>query len=173
MGMEVNEINIPYYTQKFVIGYDDLIQIKPSGLPVYKRYGKNWIVSCRIKAFDTAYANPAATGERDELEIVTETAIEFTFKMFSDETFETPFLDGETIDIGADSMEDQVIYIQAEASIANPEEEYLVHLKYCRVQELTLNASTTDWTVVTDEFDFLVDGCLSTLPFVANNFGKS
>ena len=49
MGIDVDSIDVPYYVQKFVIGYDDLVDYKPSGMPVYKRYGKNWIVNCRIK----------------------------------------------------------------------------------------------------------------------------
>ena len=92
--------------------------------------------------------------------------------MFSDETFETPFEDGQTVDIGADSIESQIIYVQAEANISNPNNEYAIHLKYCRVQELTMNETSGNFTVVSDQFDFLVDGCMSTLGFVEKNFGK-
>jgi len=170
MGLDVDEIEVPYYIQKFVIGYDDLVDWKPSGQPAYKRYGKNWIVNCRIKAWDTGYVNPAAQGERDELEIITETEIVFKFEMFRDDLFTVPFDDGDSVDIGADSIEDQAIFVQATAEIANPEMDYMLHLKYCKVRELTQNQTTTQWSVVADEFDFMVDGCLSSLSFVANNF---
>merc|ERR1719334_732288 len=172
IGLDVDEIEVPYYVQKFVIGYDDLVDFKPNGSPVYKRYGKNWIVNCRIKAWDTGYVNPGATGERDEKEIITQTEIDFKFEMFRDDTFTTLFSDGDTLDIGADSIEDQFIFVQAEAEIANPNMDMAMHLKYCKVQEIVQSKVTLQWDIVADEFDFMVDGCLSTLPFIQNNFDQ-
>lgn len=54
--------------------------------------------------------------------------------MFSDRTFKTPFLPGQVIDLGPDSLIDQAIYVQAEARLAkdkfaNHDTEYLIHLK--------------------------------------------
>lgn len=171
MGLDVDEIEVPYYIQKFVIGYDDLVDWKPSGKPAVFRYGKNWIVNCRIKAWNTGYVNPAAQGERDELEIITETEIEFKFEIFRDDLFTISFADGDVVDIGADSMENQTIYVQAQAEIANPGFDFMLHFKFCRVQELVQNATTAQWDIVADEFDFMIDGCMSTLQFISNNFG--
>ena len=48
----------------------------------------------------------------------------------------------------------------------------MMHLKLCRVQELIQDNTTMLYNIVADEFDFMIDGCLSQYDFVQNNFGK-
>lgn len=52
LGLSVEEDGA-YYTQKFVVGYDDLTDFTPNGHPVFKSFGNHWIVNCRIKATNT------------------------------------------------------------------------------------------------------------------------
>jgi len=47
----------------------------------------------------------------------------------------------------------------------------IMHLKHCRVQEI-VEETTQMYSIVADEFDFMIDGCLSHFDFVQNNFGK-
>ena len=84
MGVTVDDMDVQYYTQRLVIGYDDLLDYN-NGRPVYKRYGQNWIINCRVKAWDTNYVDP--TGERDEKERIMQNDVQFRLTMFSDDTF--------------------------------------------------------------------------------------
>ena len=104
-----------------VVGYDDLVDYLPGrDEPVVKRYGKAWVVSCRIKAWETGYVNPGATGERDEIEVEIETEIPFTVKMYLDDSFENEY-DGTPIEISADSLESRKFYVETKAEIPDGE----------------------------------------------------
>ena len=103
-----------------VVGYDDLVDFLPNNQMVVKRYGKAWVVSCRIKAWETGYVNPGATGDRDEIEVEIDTEIPFTVKMYLDDGFEAEY-DGTPIDISADSIESQKIYVETKAEIPEGE----------------------------------------------------
>ena len=102
VGMDPDELGIPYYTQKFIIGFDDLVDYLPGNRPVIKQYGKHWTVACRIKSSVTGFINPAATGVYDKNEVEVNTLISFSIEMFQDEFFETPY--GDTVDIGCSQL---------------------------------------------------------------------
>ena len=171
--METDDMGIPFYNQKFVIGFDDLLDYKPNGDPVYKRRGKNWIVNCRVKAWEVGFVNPGADGERDELEVEIETPLPLTIEMFRDDTFQTPFANGDTVDIGGNSLEEQTIYVQVAIPIDEVDEERLIHIKHCKINEKKYNTTEDDWVNIDYTFDFVVDGCLlDQSNFISNNFGK-
>merc|ERR1719262_176272 len=171
MGMETASSGIPYFTQKMVVGYDDLVDFLPNNQPVVKKYGKAWVVSCRIKAWETGYVNPGATGERDEIEVEIDTEIPFTVKMYMDDGFEHEY-DGTPIDISADSIESQKIYVETKAEIPEGEGVNMIHVRHCKINQMAYNDSTDSWSDLSDTFDFIIDGCLNTADgtFVERNF---
>ena len=183
MGLKANEVGIPYYTQKFVVGYDDLVEkypIKSSiGADLYaiKRYGKNFIVSCRIKAWDALYVDPGAMGKRTTLETVTDTAIKFNLRMYTDDTFKTKFDDGELVNLDAETpIDETTIYVEASADITNQTVDWMIHLKKCSMQDKIriFNAETEEFGewIFENEYEFLVDGMLTTDQFTNRNIGK-
>ena len=124
-----------FYTQTFVVGYDDLVlEMFPDEPPVIKRYGQNWNFNCRIRASDTKYLYPGAEGLRDENEYNVDLDIDFNLEMFSKPTFQPEhiFEHGGMIDIGVNSDEKQVIYVQANANIKSGDlADYMLHIKEC------------------------------------------
>ena len=109
MGMETDEIGIPYYTQSFVIGFDDLVEHIPGNPPVVKQNGKNWKVNCRIKASDTGFVNPRADGPYDEHEYQIETHVPISIEIYEDPNFQTPL--DHPINIS------QQVYVQVKANV--------------------------------------------------------
>ena len=63
--------------------------------------------------------------------------------------------------------------MQAEVDISNPTGEYALHLKHCSVQSRRQDFNTNEWTIIDNEFDFLVDGCITTVPLAENQFGMT
>lgn len=178
-GLEIDEDGIPFYTQKFVIGYDDLVEVYPTGGIVIKRYGKNFIVSCRIKAWDALNVDPGAEGNRESHEIITNTEITFKLTMFKDDTFETKFENGELVNLDSETpIDETTIYVEAAAEINDETVDWMIHLKRCFVQDKIReiidaeNDEFGEWEITDNGFDFLVDGVLATNQFTNRNMGK-
>jgi len=174
LGMEVDEDGVPFYTQKFVVGYDDLVDTMTGGGIVVKRFGKNYIVNCRIRAWDTLWVDPGAEGEREDPEFIADTQVGFELKMYSDPQFETP-VEG-LVNLGKDeTVEDTTIYVEAKANIDGSTGDFLIHLKRCNVGVTVRdiidleNEQFGDWKMTDNEYDFLIDGMLTTDQFTTRN----
>jgi len=144
----------------------------PGEPPVITRYGQNWNFSCRIRASDTLYVDPGAEGERDESEYSADLDIDFSLEMFTKPTFQQAdiFADGDMIDIGVNSTEKQVIYVQAKASIKSGDSaDYMLHIKGCKVDRTeTINGTEQQL----NHFVFLLDGCITPGNHFANHTFK-
>jgi len=60
--------------------------------------------------------------------------------------------------------------MSAEVAFANHDDQFMIHLKYCDIKEF-LPTISGGW-YQSDQFYFLIDGCLLDIPFVSKNFGK-
>ena len=91
--------------------------------------------------------------------------------MFTEPTFQPAsiFNDGGIIDIGVNSDEKQVIYVQAKANIKSGDlSDYMLHIKECEV-ERTEEINGVENALST--LPFLIDGCITPgNGFVANTF---
>ena len=169
---EIDSQGVLFYTQTFVVGYDDLVlEMFPDEPPVIKRYGQNWNFNCRIRASDTQYVYPGAEGERDLNEYNADLDIDFNLEMFTEPTFQPEYIfeDGGMIDIGVNSDEKQVIYVQAKANIKSGDSaDYMLHIKECKV-ERTEKINGVEHQL--NPLVFLIDGCMAPgNNFVENTF---
>ena len=162
LDMQTDEGGTLWYTQSFSVGYDDLTDQDFPNLIF--RYGRNWNMECRIKASDTLYVEPGAEGGRVEEDEIIDTEVGFAMGVYYDDEFTRPFT--ENIDIGVDSIQQQRVYIKAEAFMPN-EGDYMLHMKECKVSHYANGIMVQDDPI-------LVDGCLRgyDVGFVNRHFGK-
>lgn len=168
-GAEVDEAGVLWYVQSFVVGYDDLMDDGPNG-PVFKRYGQNWNLECRIKASETLYVEPGAEGGRDENEIIVDINVDFNMAIYLDDEF-TEELTG-LVDIGVNSQQEQTVYVKAWGDIQNAGK-YMTHLKSCEIRSYREN-SAGDQVMLENPMLMMSDGCLVGYndTFINRNFGK-
>ena len=174
LASETDEAGVLWYTQSFVVGYDDYTQDSSWG-PVVKRYGMHYNMQCRISASETLWVEPGAEGDRDEEDIIDDTEVEFELNMYSNDQFTDKIANGEEgfVDIGVDSQASQVIYVQAETKLPN-DMDFAVHLKQCRINTYKIDEITGKTEQLAEPVVMMVDGCLTGYDndFIEENFGK-
>jgi hypothetical protein len=175
LANETDEAGVLWYTQSFVVGYDDYVEDSPWG-EVIKRYGMHYNMQCRISASDTLWVEPGADGDRNEQDMIDETEVEFDLKMYSNDQFTDEIVNGEEgfVDIGVDSQASQVIYVQAESQLPN-DMDFVVHLKQCRINTYKVDETTGITEQLDEPVIMMVDGCLSGYDdtFINDNFAQN
>lgn len=163
LGIETDTIGVPVYTQKFVIGYDDLVDLF-GDMMVVKRYGKKYIVNCHIRASDTEWKDPAED-DRHNPDDPTCNEERFELNMYSDPKFEIP----QSTESSCQSSVIKSLYIEAKVTADGPADNWILHLKQCsaktsirnRIDVDNADDHWSDWEMTTNEQIFLIDGVLA------------